>query len=397
MAYTPPKRAGATVYVWSDYSLQERDRRWKAVREAGAKAGFDCIFVPLGPGIDARYLTQLRCSSVIMPTDGRAPIIIADRSSKNTWAPEPWQTSREWSEPMAEALLETGMERARIGVVGLKGGKVSQVSATDGVVNYGAFSAVLKRLPNAKFEDATDIVGFVRYVKSAEEIAAMKKAVEIAEAGIEELKNLARPGADEAVLYANAMARMLDLGAEYHPFAWTSGMIDGSDAKRFANPPLGRRLKPNSMIRSEMIAVYGTQMAEEDQAILLGAVPEAWKPVIERQREVFNAGLKFLTPGKPCGEIVDFAKSVAEKNGMKTEIFLSGRGAGDDGPMIGSSTAAEALKGIGAEKNTLWLWRPTVSSADEKIKFAWGATVLVGDNGGEVLSKRPHGVIEAGR
>ncbi len=393
MAYTPPKRAGATVYVWSDYSLAERDRRWKAVKQSGAKAGFDCIFVPLGPGIDARYLTQLRCSSVIMPTDGRAPIVIADRSSRNKWAPEPWQTSREWSEPMAEALLEMGMERARIGVVGLKGGKVSQVSAIDGVLNHGAFSAVLKRLPNAKFEDATDVVGFVRYVKSAEEIAAMKKAVEIAEAGIEELKSLARPGADEAVLYARAMARMLELGAEYFPFAWTSGMIDGSEMKRFANPPLGRRLKPNSLIRSEMIAVYGTQIAEEDQAFLLGAIPDAWKPLIERHKEVFDAGLKFLKPGRACAEIIDFAKSVAEKNGMKTEIFLSGRGAGDDGPVIGPSTSADALKGISIEKNTLWLWRPTVTSADGKTKFAWGATVLVGDYGGERLSKRPHGMI----
>jgi hypothetical protein len=189
------------------------------------------------------------------------------------------------------------------------------------------------------------------------------------------------------------MARMLDLGAEYFPFAWTSGMIDGSDSKRFANPPLGRRLKPNSLIRSEMIAVYGTQMAEEDQAILLGTMPEGWKPLIERQKEVFNAGLKFLTPGKPCSEIANFAKSVAEKNGMKTEIFLSGRGAGDDGPIISSSTSADVLKGISVEKNTLWLWRPTVTSADGKSKFAWGGTVLVGDNGGEVLSKRPHGVI----
>jgi Xaa-Pro dipeptidase len=393
MAYTPPKRAGATVYVWSDYSIDERDRRWKAVKESGAKAGFDCIFVPLGPGIDARYLTQLRCSSVIMPTDGRAPIVIADRSSRNTWAPEPWQTSREWSEPMAEALLETGMERARIGVVGLKGGKVSQVSAIDGVVNHGAFSAVLKRLPNANFENATDVVGFVRYVKGAEEIAAMRKAVEIAESGIDKIKSRARPGVDEAVLYARAMARMLELGAEYFPFAWTSGMIDGSDAKRFANPPLGRRLKPRSLLQSEMIAVYGTQMAEEDQAFLLGAIPDAWKPVIERQREVFNAGLKFLTPGKPCSEIINFAKSMAEKNGIKTEILLSGRGAGDDGPVVGPSTSADTLKGISIEKNTLWLWRPTVTSADGKIKFAWGGTVLVTESGGERLAKRPHGVI----
>ncbi|HEY3306299.1 MAG TPA: M24 family metallopeptidase [Candidatus Binatia bacterium] len=393
MAYTPPKRAGATVYIWSNYSVQERDRRWKAVKERGAKAGFDCIFVPLGDGIDARYLTQLRCSSVIMPTDGRAPIIIADRSSRNTWAPEPWQTSREWSEPMAEALLECGMERARIGVAGLKGGKVSHVTSIDGVVNHGAFSAVLRRMPNAKFEDATDVIGFVRYVKSAEEIDAMKKATEIAEAGIDELKRMARPGADEAVVYANVMARMLELGAEYYPFAWTTGAIDSSDAKRSANPPLGRRLKANSLIQSEMIAVFGTQIAEEGQAILLGKIPEAWKPAIERQREVFNAGLKFLAPGKSSAEVIDFAKSFAEKNGMKTEILLSGRGAGDDGPVIKSSTSADALKGISIEKNTLWLWRPTVTGSDAKTKFTWGSTVLVGENGGEVLSKRSHGVI----
>jgi Xaa-Pro aminopeptidase len=393
MAYTPPKRAGATVYVWSDYSLAERDRRWKAVKESGAKAGFDCIFVPLGPGIDARYLTQLRCSSVIMPTDGRAPIVIADRSSRNTWVPEPWQTSREWSEPMAEALLETGMERARIGVVGLKGGKVSQVGAIDGVLNHGAFSAVLKRLPNAKFKDATDVVGFVRYVKSAEEIAAMKKAVEIAEAGIDELACVAHAGTDGAVVYAKMMARMLELGAEYFPSSWTIGAVDGSQTKRWSNPPLGCKLKPDTLIQGEIIAVWGTQIAEEDQAVLIGAVPLQWKPMIERHKEVFEAGLKILQPGKPCAEIIDFAKTVAEKNGMKAEILLSGRGAGDDGPIIKSSTSAGALKGISVEKNTLWLWRPTVSSADGKSKFAWGGTVLVGDNGGEVLSQRPHGVI----
>ena len=393
MAYKPPTRAGATVYVWSNYSLQERDRRWKAVRESGAKAGFDCIFVPLGDGVDARYLTQLRCSSVILPTDGRPPIVIADRSSSNTWAPEPWQTSREWSEPMAEALLELGMERARIGVAGLKGGKVSHVASIDGVINHGAFDAVMRRLPNARFEDATDILGFVRYIKSAEEIAAMRKAVEIAEAGIADLTAAARPGVDAAALYARVMARMLELGAEYFPWALTLGMSDGADAKRFTDPPLGRRLKANNLVHNEMLAVFGTQIAEEDQAVLLGPIPEAWKPAIARQREIFDAGLKLLTPGRSCAELLDFSKSVAEKSGMNAKILLAGRGAGDDGPVIRATTQPEALKGLTVDKNTLWLWRPTVTGADGKSQFAWGGTVLVTERGGEVLGKRAHRII----
>ena len=387
MAYKPPSRAGATVYVWADYSLAERDRRWKAVQEAGKKAGFDCIFVPLGDGVDARYLTQLRCSSVIMPTDGRAPIIIADRSSKNTWTPEPWQTSREWSEPMAEALLECGMERARIGVAGLKGGKVSHIASIDGVVNHGAFSAVLERLPDAKFEDATDVVGFVRYIKSDEEIAAMRKATAIAESGIDELKKIARPGVDAARVYADVMARMMEQGNEYYPFALT---IEG---RRYADPPIGVRLAKNSFIRGEIISVWGTQIAEEDQGFLLGPIPESWRPVAERQKEVYEAGLKLLKPGTPCAEMLAFGKSVEKKDGLTTNIFLAGCGAGDDGPVIDASTSAEKLKGLTIEKNTLWLWRPAVKSVDEKVQLGWGGTVLVTDRGAERLSKRDHELI----
>ena len=114
MPWTTPPGSGATVYIWNGYSLAERDRRWSAVRANAAKAGFDCIFVPLGDGIDARYMTQLRCSAMVLPTDGRAPIVVADRRSHNEWVPDPWQTGREWAEPMGEALRDLGFERIEL-------------------------------------------------------------------------------------------------------------------------------------------------------------------------------------------------------------------------------------------------------------------------------------------
>ena len=72
---------------------------------------------------------------------------------------------------MGEALLDLGMERARIGVVGLKGGSVTHCSSIDGVVNHTALAQVMSKLPNATFGDATDVIGLVRYVKSEEEIS----------------------------------------------------------------------------------------------------------------------------------------------------------------------------------------------------------------------------------
>src|SRR5262249_6453513 len=163
---------------------------------------------PLGNGPDARYMTQLRCSAMALPADGRAPIIIADRSSSNEWVPAPWQTGREWAEPMAEALLDLGMERARIGVAGLQGGGVRHCAAIDGVVNHTAFEFVQSKLPNAQFADATDLVGLARYVKSAEEIAFVRESAQVAEAGLEELIKLASPGMDAGTLYTDVLARL---------------------------------------------------------------------------------------------------------------------------------------------------------------------------------------------
>src|SRR5439155_18958065 len=186
----------AAEATWNGYSLAERDRRWRAVRENAAKAGFDCIFVPLtvdpdnlylssdsrrGVRSDCRYLTQMANAAVVLPTDGRDPIVINDRGAGNAWVPDARPASRgmrgSWSHAMAEALIELGMEGARIGVSGLKGGKVTHTRAFNGVVNYSSYMDVVSRLSNATFEDGTDVVGFARYVRSEEEIAAFRRAV----------------------------------------------------------------------------------------------------------------------------------------------------------------------------------------------------------------------------
>src|SRR6266576_4478970 len=290
MPWIPPPGAGATVHIWNGYSLAERDRRWKAVRENGAKAGFDCILVPLGNGIDGRYMTQLRCSAMILPTDGRAPIVIADRSSRNEWVPDPWQTGREWAEPMGEALLDLGMQSARIGAAGLRGGSVTHCSSIDGVVNHTALEYVKSKLPNATFDDATDVVGFARYVKSAEEIAFVRESAQVASAGLDTFIKLARPGVDAGALYSDALSRLLELRSEYFPLTLTIDSIGARKPKRYVNPPIGRRLEPNALITDEINAIRGAQLTQVSQPILLGKIPDEWRSVIELHRELYDAG-----------------------------------------------------------------------------------------------------------
>jgi Xaa-Pro aminopeptidase len=390
-----PRRriGGATIGAWQGYLLAERDRRWNAVRAKGAAAGFDCIWVPLGNGTDARYLTQLRAASIVLPTDGRPPIVITDRGASNDWIPDPRHTSRAWAELMAQALLDAGMERARIGVAGLKGGKLAHVRAYDGVVSHSAYAHVVRRLPNARFEDATDIIGMVRYVKSDEELAYLRRATVIAEAGIDAMVKVARPGLDAAALYAAVMERMLEMESEYYPLAFHADPIGAPEGRRYTNPPVGKGLEPNMLITNEVSAVWGAQVAQEDQPILLGRIPEEWKQVIELQREVFEAGLQSMKPGTTFGELIDFVNGFGARRGMRTLILLHGRGLGDDGPLLTPRARGEGVRDLRIEKGNAWVWKPYAMSADERIQFVWGGDVVVTERGGEALFRRPHGMI----
>jgi Xaa-Pro dipeptidase len=393
MPWTTPPGAGATVFIWSGYSLAERDRRWQAVRENAGKAGFDCILIPLGNGVDGRYLTQLRCSAMALPADGRPPIVIADRRSNNAWVPEPWQTGREWAEPMGEALLDLQMERARIGVVGLKGGSVTHCSSIDGVVNHTALAQVMSKVPKAMFEDATDVVGQVRYVKGEEEIAFVRRSTAVAMAGLDELINLARPGVDAGVLYADVTARLLELRSEYYPLALTLDPLGTPKPKRFANPPIGRRLETNSLINSEVNAILGAQLTQVCQPILLGQIPDAWKPVIDLQQELYEAGLTLLKPGITFGALKNFVNTFGAKRKMKTVIQMHGCGYGDDGPLFPAKSKADRLTDLRIEKGNAFIWKPMVTTDDERIQFTWGGPVIVTDQGCEALFTRPHGMV----
>jgi Xaa-Pro aminopeptidase len=393
MPWTTPPGAGATVFIWSGYSLAERDRRWQAVRENAGKAGFDCTLVPLGNGVDGRYMTQLRCSAMALPTDRRPPIVIADRRSNNAWVPEPWQTGREWAEPMAEALLDLGMERSRVGVVGLKGGSITHCSSIDGVVNHTALNQVMSKLPYATFEDATDVVGQVRYVKSDEEIVFVRRSSAVAEKGLDELINLARPGVDAGVLYADVGARLLESRSEYYPLALTLDPIGTPKPKRFTNPPIGRRLDSNSLINNEVNVILGAQLTQLCQPILLGQIPDEWKPVIELQKEVYEGGLTLLKPGTTIGALKEFVNTFGAKRKMKTVIQMQGCGYGDDGPLFPAKFKGGRVTELYIEKSNAFIWKPMVTTEDERIQFTWGGPVIVTERGCEALFTRPHGMV----
>jgi Xaa-Pro dipeptidase len=393
---------------WTGYSFAERDWRWQRVRNNAAQAGFDCVFVPLcvdgrnlhlsleqarGTRSDCRFLTCLDNAAVILPTDGGEPIIISDQESGNDWVREFRPVENSWGESMAQGLVDAGMDRARIGVSGIRRGFYTHGRAFHGVVNHSSYAEVLRRLPNARFENATEVVGHARYVKSAEQIDCLGRSAAIAAAGIEKMIEVARPGMDEGLLYARVMQRMLALGSEYYPMAFYSGLHGGGRLPRFEDPSEGRTLQPSYRIANEVDAVFGGLIAQEQQPIFLGPIPDAWKPAIELQRDMYYAALEHLTPGRPFADFMDLINGFGEKRGMKSQLLMHGRGYGDDGPLFTPQNHGVRNRDLLIEKDCVFIVKPIAHSADGTFDTSWGGCVRVTDKGGEPLVKRTPGMV----
>jgi len=395
---------------WKGYSLAERDWRWQRVRESAAQAGLDCIFLPhcvdgknlhlsleqaRGTRSDSRFLTQMENASIVLPTDGRTPIAINAEGSGNSWIPETRPVENSWGQATAQALEELRMERARIGVIGLGRGKVTHGRAAAGVVNHTSYAEVLRRFPNAKFEHATDVVGYARYVKTEEQIACLKRGASIAAAGIEEMIKTARPGVAVAHLYARVMRRMVELGSEYYPMAfYTAPLESGARLPRYEDPPIGVKFEPMYHITNEVDAVWGSLIAQELQPMILGPLSDEWKALVELQRDLFYGGLERMKPGTSFAELIEFTNTLGPKRGLKSLILMHGRGYGDDGPLLTpQDTTYERAKEVIIEKGNVFVWKPIAMNSNEKIQMSWGGCVVITDKGGEPLIQRTHQMV----
>jgi Xaa-Pro aminopeptidase len=328
-----------------------------------------------------------------LPTEGRAPIVISDQEEGNNWILEFRPVEGSWGKAMAQALIDAGMERARIGVSGIRRGFYTHGRAFHGVVNHSSYVEMLQLLPNATFENATEVIGHARYVKSEEQIACLRRGAVVAAAGIEKMIELARPGMDEGIIYTEVMRRMVSLGSEYYPMAFYSGLHGEGRLPRFEDPTQGRFLKAGYRIANEVDAVFGGLIAQEQQPILLGPIPDSWKPAIDAQRDLYYAALELLTPGRSFGEFMDFVNSFGEKRGLKSLLLMHGRGYGDDGPLFTPQNRGERNRNVQIEKGNVFIVKPIVKSADESFDTSWGGCVLVTEKGGEPLVKRTPGMV----
>lgn len=226
---------------------------------------------------------------------------------------------------------------------------------------------------------------YPRMIKSAEEILKIKKAVEIADRALEKLVGRLHAGMTEREIAAELEYLMAKCGSERCAFETISAA-----GERGALPhatPTDRCVRDGEMLTLDFGACYMGYMSDITRTLWFGKPPEeicrVWDAVYKAQQ----AAVAAVRPGICAGELDALHRKVLEEEGYGKYIMHSlGHGVGleiHEEPRVAPGSAEVLLPGmvITIEPGVYIPGLGGVRTED---------TVVVTDDGAEVLTQSPH-------
>ncbi|MFN8456262.1 MAG: M24 family metallopeptidase [Anaerolineae bacterium] len=225
-------------------SVQERERRYAALRQAMRQAGYQALVIAGNAEATQRgyirYVSDWRLwggtGYVVLPLEND-PILILGSGSQAHWAKAVgWiQEVRSALDMIGEVIAivqALGLGQSQIGVVGL-----NQVMAYENALR------LMKELPQARLEDASLLADRIMVIKSQEEIAQAAETYGFVAEALGRVKEVLKPGKTEREVMAEAIRLLAERGC-----------FDGiahltNEAPPFIHPATERRIQADDIIK----------------------------------------------------------------------------------------------------------------------------------------------------
>lgn len=285
-------------------------RQARAMQANGLDAMISCspenFAYATGFVVPTQPLIRHRHAMVIVTADGRAQIFGVDMEATTIKKREPDLPTRIWAEfsddPMsvlAEQLRDCGLAQTRIGI------EMDYLPAGD-------FARLSKNLPAARFEPCEHLLAELRQIKTAEEIALLRKLSRIADQAITDSLRAVRAGDSEMDLAGELTCRVYELGAEHFKLL----IVATGERSQLPNVgPSARKLQRADVCRVEIFSeIAGYQAGVCRTAVVQEPPPMAeriWRHLIECKYQI----MEMVRPGASCRSIYDaFIAKLSEMN-----------------------------------------------------------------------------------
>jgi Xaa-Pro dipeptidase len=258
---------------------------------------------------------------------------------------------------------------------------------------YGLTAANGKQLDAALQEictlvDASDLVSRLRAVKSAQELAYVQQAAELADRAMDEAHRLAAPGVDEGEILAAMQAAIFAGGGDYPANEFIIG--SGRDALLCRYKSGRRQLREIDQLTLEWAGAFRHYHAALMRTIPVGKVSRRQGDMHAVTLAAMAACEAALRPGRPIGEVFDAYARVCDEAGMNAHrLNATGYSLGAtfapnwmDWPMLYSGNPVQA------EPNMVFFLHMILMDSDAGYAMCFGHTVVVTENGCRPLSRR---------
>jgi len=244
-------------------------------------------------------------------------------------------------------------------------------------------------------------------IKSLHEVEKMRAAGKIVAEVFEVLKPLIVPGITTRELDKIAAEHIKKSGAvcSFYNYSGYPGHVCISVNEEVIHGiPGKRKLADGDIVSVDVGACIDGYHGDAARTFAVGQISPEAKKLIEVTEESFWRGIDFACPGNRIGDISANVQKVVEENGFSVVRDFVGHGIGSTlheepevpnygtegrGPRLvpGMTIAVEPMVNIGTyQVNTLsddW----TVVTADGKLSAHYENTILITNNGAEVLTK----------
>lgn len=247
------------------------------------------------------------------------------------------------------------------------------------------------RLPRAKIVDCTNTVTWIRTVKSDLEIALMREAAAIADAGMLRASEVIRAGVHEA----DAIAEILGTLARGANGKHGTGI---ANIYMCSSPRTGTShitwsddvFRQGSQINLELGGVRHTYTAAIMRTFSIGRPSDRLRRIHEAELAGLEAALEKVRPGATCSDVAQAFNRAIEKLGFHKDSRC-GYGIGIDW----SESVISLMDGDMTELKPNMTFHLMLGNwIDEDFGYVIGETFRVAQSGVEVLTKTPRKIFE---
>ena len=275
-------------------------------------------------------------------------------------------------------LLELNLEKSNLGV---------EYEA------YGLTGRNAMRLNNslknfATLHDKSELVSYLRVIKSPAEIIYVKKAAELADKAMEAAWKYAHAGQNESKILAEMQGAIFNGGGDYPANEFIIG--SGKNALLCRYQSEKRKLDQMDQLSIEWAGTYKHYHSAMFRTIAIGKANDKQKKMYEACAEALRACENKLKPGNKAGEVFDVHAKVFDRLGYKkSRMNACGYSLGTtfspnwmDWPMLYAGNPIVLKTGM------VFFIHMILMDSDNQLAMNLGETYLLTNTGNERLGKK---------